>query len=388
MAWDLYLIDLYLGNYDGMKKICILQNSISYGGTDTFVINLCNGLIQDGYDVTVVLSLSQEFAGSRLKELQDTGVKIEWTCELKNLKGKLKHFSMLYKELKKNNYDVFQTNIDLFNGPNLFIAWLAKVPIRICHSHNSQQGMELRMGKKISVVLYQSIMRWLCWNFSNRRCGCSKMALNFLYGNKYLKDPFTFIIPNGIDLDLYQKEIDIKSKKKILNLNNKFNVCTVGRISYQKNPEFLLDVFKVLSEIRDDVDLIWCGTGELENDLKQKVIEYNLVHRVHLLGERNDIPEILKCSNIFLLPSRFEGLGIVLVEAQASNLLCVISDAVPEEVDCGLCVVVSLNDSPIIWARKISELLDEQEFFKPQTEKLKKYSIEYMVDMMKEVIEL
>ena len=101
MAWDLYLIDLYSGNYDGMKKICILQNSISYGGTDTFVINLCNGLIQDGYDVTVVLSLSQEFAGPRLKELQDTGVRIEWTCELKSLKGKLKHFSMLYKELRK-----------------------------------------------------------------------------------------------------------------------------------------------------------------------------------------------------------------------------------------------------------------------------------------------
>lgn len=168
-----------------MKKVCILQNSLNYGGTDTFVINLCEGLVKDGYSVTVVLSMDKDVIGARLHDLQATGAQLVWTCSLNNTKAKIRHLSLLYKELKKTKYDVFQTNIDLFNGPNMFIAWLAGVPIRECHSHNSQQGKELRSGRKLSVRLYQGIMRWLCWKFSNRRCGCSEDALEFLFGNKW-----------------------------------------------------------------------------------------------------------------------------------------------------------------------------------------------------------
>lgn len=370
-----------------MKKICILQNSISYGGTDTFVINLCEGLIKDGYTVTVVLSIDQDDAGPRLNDLRATGTRIAWTCSPNSPKAKLRHLVLLYKELKKEKYDIFQTNIDLFNGPNLFIAWVAGVPIRECHSHNSQQGKELRVGKKLSVRLYQRIMRWLCWNFSNRRCGCSESALDFLFGNKWRKDVKARVIPNGIDLSAYQKKFDIDKKKRELNLTNKYNVCTVGRISYQKNPEYLLEVFYELFKIRKDVDLIWCGKGELEDIIREKIKQLELDERVHLLGARNDIPEILRCSNVFLLPSRFEGLGIVLVEAQAANLPCVMSDVIPEEVDCGMCLTIPLEQSPEYWAKQISGIIDGKSFFEINTKKLNQYSIEHMVKMMEEVFE-
>lgn len=370
-----------------MKKICILQNSISYGGTDTFVINLCEGLVKDGYIVTVVLSIKQDDAGPRLNDLRATGARIVWTCSLNSFKAKLRHLSLLYKELKKERYEVFQTNIDLFNGPNLFIAWLAGVPVRECHSHNTQQGKELRGGKNPSIRLYQGIMRWLCWNFSNCRCGCSESALDFLFGNKWRKDEKARVIPNGIDLSRYQKDFDIEKKKRELNLKNKYNICTVGRISYQKNPEYLLEIFYELSKIRDDVDLIWCGKGELEEIIKEKIKEFELDKRVHLLGAKKDIPEILRCSNVFLLPSRFEGLGIVLVEAQAANLPCVMSDVIPKEVDCGLCLAISLERSPEYWARQISDLLDGKKFFELNTSKLNQYNIEHMVKMMEEVFE-
>ena len=130
-----------------MKKVCILQNSLNYGGTDTFVINLCEGLVKDGYAVTVVLSIDEDVTGPRLHDLQATGAHLVWTCSLNNTKAKIRHLLLLYKELKRTKYDVFQTNIDLFNGPNMFIAWLAGVPIRECHSHNSQQGKELRSAE-------------------------------------------------------------------------------------------------------------------------------------------------------------------------------------------------------------------------------------------------
>lgn len=370
-----------------MKKVCILQNSLSFGGTDTFVINLCQGLVADGYDVTVVLSMDQGDVEPRLNDLRETGIRIVRTCSLNSPKAKLRHLLLLYNELKRGKYDVFQTNIDLFNGPNLVVAWIAGVPIRECHSHNSQQGKELRLGKKLSVRLYQGTMRWLCWNFSNRRCGCSESALDFLFGDKWRKDAKARVIPNGIDLTAYQKEFDKGEKKRELHLMNKYNVCTIGRISYQKNPEYLLEVFYELFKIRKDVDLIWCGRGELEDTIREKVGQLELNERVHLLGHRNDIPEILGCSNVFLLPSRFEGLGIVLVEAQAANLPCVMSDVIPEEVDCGMCLTISLEQTPEYWAKQISAVLDGKNHFEINKKKLDQYSIEHMVKMMEKAFE-
>lgn len=368
-----------------MKKICILQNSITYGGTDTFVINLCKGLVTGGYDVTVVLSIDKEKAGPRLNDLKATGARITWTCSLTNIKSKIKHFFLLYKELKKEKYDVFQANIDLFNGPNMFIAWLAGIPVRECHSHNSKQGRELKCGIKLSVRLYQGLMRWLCWTFSNRRCGCSELALDFIFRDKWKNDPKSVVIPNGIDFSCYQKAYD--KKKNELNLTNKYNICTVGRISYQKNPQFLLEVFYELSQIRSDVDLIWCGTGEFESDIKDKISKLNLQERIHLLGARRDIPEILSCADVFFLPSRFEGLGIVLVEAQVANLPCVISSVIPTEVDCGLCLPIPLEQSAKYWADQISEVIDRKIDFKINAEKLNKFSIDNMVKEMEKVFE-
>ena len=370
-----------------MKKICILQNSMTVGGTDTFVINLCKGLVKDGYDVTVVLSIDKEKAGPRLNDLKATGVRLAWTCSPNNIKSKLKHLVLLYKELKRGKYDAFQTNIDLFNGPNMLVSWLARVPIRVCHSHNAQQGKELKEGKTLSVRIYQKLMRWLCWTFSNRRCGCSKQAMDFLFEKRWVNDENSRVIPNGIDLSSYQKEFDKDKKKKELNLTNTYNICTVGRISFQKNPQFLLEVFYELSKIRADADLLWCGTGELEKDIKEQIINLNLIERVHLLGARNDVNKILGCSDMFLLPSRFEGLGIVLIEAQAAGLSCVMSDVVPSEVDCGLCLPISLEQSAKYWAEKISQVLDKSIDFNLNKEKLNSYSIDNMVKEMEKVLE-
>ena len=168
-------------------------------------------------------------------------------------------------------------------------------------------------------------------------------------------------------------------------MTNTYNICTVGRISYQKNPEYLLEVFYELSQIRKDVDLIWCGMGDLEELIREKISKLNLDKRVHLLGARSDIAEVLKCSDAFLLPSRFEGLGIVLIEAQAANLPCVMSDVVPKEVDCGLCLALPLEKTPQYWAGQVCKVLDGKISFEIDKNKLNEYSIDNMVKSMEEV---
>lgn len=356
---------------------------MTYGGTDTFVINLCKGLVHNGYDVTVVLSTDPSKQEVREKELADTGVRIVKTCSLQGgIKAKLRHLKLLYQELRNGKYDVFQTNIDLFNGPQMLVSWLAGVPIRECHSHNSEQGRELHDGRTWKVRLYQTVMRWLCWNFSNRRGGCSEAALDFLFQNKWHGDSHSSVIHNGIDLQKYQNELDSSEKRKMLGISQPKVVCTVGRISFQKNPEFLLNIFYELRKIRNDVALAWCGTGEEQEKIKAQIHSYGLEECVYLLGARTDISEILQCSDVFFLPSRFEGLGIVLVEAQVAGLQCIMSDVIPAEVDCGLCIPISLNEEPAKWADRMCKVLDGSMNAMLDDEKLRKYSVEYMIEEM------
>lgn len=365
-----------------------MQNGMTFGGTDTFVLNLCRSLVKDGYETTVILSRDNDREEPQETELRNTGVSIIKTCSLGgNPVNRLKHLLMLYLVLIRGKFDVFQANIDLFNGPQLFVAWLAMVPVRVCHSHNSQQGRELQKGKTLAVRLYQKIMRWMCWTFSNRRCGCSGQAMNFLFQEKWKQDAKSRIIHNGIDLRKFQAACEREKIKQALGFEGRYNICTIGRIDFQKNPEFLLEVFAELAKTRTDVDLIWCGRGREEERVRESVRHYGLEQRVHLLGTRKDIPDILQCSDLFLLPSRFEGLGIVLVEAQAANLPCVVSEAIPEEADCGLCVSLPVSDGAAVWAKKIDDILNGCIRPAVDRDKLHEFSIEHMVKEMEEVFE-
>ena len=226
----------------GITKVCILQNGLARGGTDTFVLNLCKGLDKNQYRITVINPSNK--AGSKVLEpdIQALGVQILHTSDLSSgIISKCKHFWRLFKILRYYKFDVFHTNIDLFNGPNLFIAWLAGIPIRCCHSHNGMQQKELVEGRTLSIRIYQYLMRWMCWHFSNRRIGCSKIAMDFLFGGRnWEQGEYPHIINNGIDIEKYRKPIDTKLKRKELGLTNKYHIITIGRIIPQKNPLFYL----------------------------------------------------------------------------------------------------------------------------------------------------
>ena len=365
------------------KKVCILSNGLARGGTVTFVVNLVKGLDFSKYEVTVVLSVDSDEPIFRKCEIEDAKAKVIETCSVnKGIKSKIKHFRKLYHILKVNKFDVFQTNIDLFNGPNLFVAWLANIPIRICHSHNSMQEKELRNGRTISITIYQWVMRQLCWFFSNRRCGCSEEALDFLFKKRWRRDPKAVVVNNGIIISDFQKNTDILELRKQLGIVNKKVIMTVGRFSSQKNPMMIADTFIELCKIRTDCELVWVGVGEMQKKIK-KIIKANaLESRVHFLGTRTDVNELMQCSDVFLFPSVFEGLGIVIIEAQAAGLPCLVSNTIPKSVDCGGCEFLDLKLSPKMWAKKMNNIFEQNEKPKIDSEKLQKYSVEYMVSQM------
>lgn len=366
------------------KRICILQNGLKYGGTDTFVLNLINNLDDNQYDITLVLS-GDNMDIIREKEIKDN-IEVIKTCSLIGFCNRFKHLLQLYKILKCGNFDVFQANIDLFNGFNMFVAWLTGVKIRICHSHNSQYGRGLR-DTTLKIKVYQKLMRLLCVKFSNRYTGCSESAMQFLFGKRWQIRPYSQIIYNGIYLDKYRSSSNIDKKKEEIGLKKKYNIITIGRIEYQKNPVFLAEIFGEICLLRDDCDLIWIGNGDMKEQTIIKFKEYNCLDNVHFLGVRNDISDLLYCSNLFLLPSLFEGLGIVLIEAQAAGVPCISSDVIPHEANCGGIIELSLGLSSKSWAKKISEILDKRIYVEVNKSKLENYTIDNMVKQMEGVFQ-
>ena len=115
-------------------------------------------------------------------------------------------------------------------------------------------------------------------------------------------------------------------------LDNKFVICNVGRFNAQKNHNLIIDIFNLMHYQNPDTVLLLAGNGDLEERIKMKVDGLGLSDCVRFLGVRSDINDILLASDVFLFPSLYEGLPVTLVEAQASGIKCVISDAVP--VDC------------------------------------------------------
>ncbi len=369
------------------KKVCILQNGLARGGTDTFVVNLCKGLDKNKFDITVVNPSDKDSSRVRESEILSSGAKIVHTFPLTGIKGKLLHFFKLYKFLKFEKIDIFQTNIDLFNGPNLLIAWLAGVPVRCCHSHNSRQNREFKQGFTFSLRMYQWMMRKMCLWFSTHKCGCSQSAMSFLYPEyNWEKNNYPTIIQNGIDLHHFQELIDFVSKKKELGLTAPKHILTIGHFIKQKNPGFTAKVFAELSQVRSDVDLLWVGEGELKESIVDFFKKRNLLDRVHFLGYRSDINEIMQCSDLFILPSNFEGLGIVAIEAQAAGLSCILSKNVPPEANCGAALYMSLDDTEQ-WLVSINRILNGETMLTVDPYRLNKFSIEYMSRQMTEVFE-
>ena len=147
----------------------------------------------------------------------------------------------------------------------------------------------------------------------------------------------------------------------------------------QKNQLFLIKVFSELIKLRKNSRLIIVGHGSLENEIRNEINILGIEEYVDILPQDTNIPEILSVMDYFLLPSLYEGLGIVLVEAQAMGVQCFASNYVPEEADIGLCEFLPLEIGAEGWAQEINNNIDENNYGKVNSERLNKYDIKNVV---------
>ena len=366
--------------------ILLLNHGLASGGTDSFVINAAKALQKEGLSVAVSLAVHPDSEKQfREDAVLEAGIPVYKTSDLDGIANILRHCVRLYRLLRREKPHVVHSNMDLFNGVNLLVALLAGVPVRVSHAHTSKSQYETNTGKHFIVSVYRCFMRFLCRCTANRFCGCSELAMEYLYGKRWKKLRRSAVIFNGIDLEKFNGQNSGAVRREFAPDQKPFHLTTVGYMSETKNPFFTVDVLCALREIRDDFDFLWIGGGELQAQVKAYASEKEMNSVIRFAGVRKDVNDILPCMHIFLMPSLFEGLPISLLEAQASDLVCVVSDTVTTQVDCGKCIFLPLSDGPQKWARKISDILDGKCALAVDKERLGKFSAENTIRQLEEI---
>lgn len=183
---------------------------------------------------------------------------------------------------------------------------------------------------------------------------CSKAAGNFYYGETAVKKKMVKIIPNAIDIEKYQYNEVIRNRiRKTLNVEKKFVIGHVGRMVIPKNQKFLIHILEHLKHFDNNALLLLVGDGPLRNNIESEVDKLGLNDSVIFLGIRSDIPELLMGMDLFLLPSLYEGLPVVCVEAQATGLKCLLSSTITTEANLGNCYFLDINNGCDDWIKCI-----------------------------------
>ncbi len=260
-------------------------------------------------------------------------------------------FQALIRLLKANPYRVVHAHTLHSIAFWMLAARRAKVPVRIAHAHNTQDGG----GQSVLRKIYHKLASRLCTSNATHLLACGQEAGEYLFGRQFEKG---LVFPNGIVVDRYHQDNE-KAGEQIrqeLQLNKDALLITqIGRFFKAKNQIFSLDIIEELKVTGQPFHFLFVGTGPMEEEIKMEVAARSLSDYVSFLGVRQDIPEILAGVDLLLMPSLHEGLPVVLIEAQAAGLPCVLSDGIAKESDLGLGLMhyQSLKDSKVRWVEKI-----------------------------------
>lgn len=329
-------------------RVLHFQGRMGKGGAETFMMNAYRNIDRTKIQFDFLIYDNFEDVKPYNKEIHELGGKI-YSVPNPN-KNILAYIQAVKKLLKEKHFDIVHNEIFFGGGLNLFLAKQAGISKRVAHSHATTDGK----GNNFAInTIRKTFQRMLLKNATDY-LACSYEAGIGLYGEN---QPFIFV-PNGIDLESYQNISQSKEeiRSELAIPQNALVIGNIGRFEEQKNHDFLIDIFGKVVEKRSNSHLILIGEGSLEEKIKEKVINLGLQSKVSFLGLRDDIPQLLKSMDVFLMPSLYEGLPISAVEAQAASLKIVLSTEVSKETVLSENVhFVSLEETPEKWADKVLE---------------------------------
>lgn len=320
-----------------MLRVLQVIGSLGYAGVETMVMNYYRNIDRKivQFDFITCSDKPERFD----EEIKRLGGRIF------RLPSRSRYPFIYMKKLgeiiKYNKYNIIHIHQNSASmAMDAFIARCCHVSVVIGHSHNT----------RCNILWQHYILKPFVNIFVTNRFACSLEAGKWVFGNK----ADVKIINNAVDTDIFRFDDQVRTKyRKELKIDGKQVVGFVGRIHEQKNPIRMLDIFKtVVNKCKDSV-LIIVGEGPLESELQKKIDSEGLQSKVMMLGRRNDVHSLLSAFDVLLMPSLYEGLPVVLIEAQAEGLRCVISDNVPNTDIIAQTIRIPLSEDNEVWAEKI-----------------------------------
>lgn len=283
----------------------------------------------------------------------------DYEKEIMDMGGRVYHAPRLYPQnyptyfkWMKNfftdhpEYTIVHSHIDSMSYLPLLAAKKAGVPVRIAHSHNTKIQMDLKYPLK-------QYFRYKINSVCNFRLACGQEAGRHLFGTRKFH-----VIPNAICANDFLFDDTIRREKRDeIGIKNELIIGHVGRFSYQKNHEFLIEIFNEILKLVPDTKLLLIGVGKKENQIKKQMSTLGIDDSIVFLGNRSDVNELYQAMDVFVMPSRFEGIPVVGIEAQFSSLPCVFSTGIPKETKFSENVrFIDLSKSSQEWAKNVIDL--------------------------------
>lgn len=329
------------------KKIRVLYIVPSlkiYDGVASYAMNYFRNIDKEKIQIDFVIGINERSV--YFDEIEKCGSKIFYIPKI-GIKNGIKTIKKIKTFLKENakNYDIIHCHVLNMGAFYLHYAKKYGIKVRILHSHVTKTA-----DSKLHEIRNKVLLPYAIKN-ANYYCACSKDA-----GDKIFINKAVHVIKNAINGKRFEYNQNVRDElRKYYGIEkDTFVIGNVGRLCNQKNQKFLIKIFKEINKKVKNSKLIIVGNGPLEYELKKIVKENSLEKDILFLEPMNNIEKIYQIFDVFVLPSIYEGLGIVLLEAQISGLPCVASDVVPEEAQISeLYKKISLNDTVENWVENI-----------------------------------
>lgn len=283
--------------------------------------------------------------------------KSDYDDEILSLGGKVYYAPRLYPQnypeyfkwmkeffAEHPEYKIVHSHIDAMSYLPLKAAKKSGIPVRIAHSHSTSIDKDFKYPLK-------QYFRYRLPSVVTDEFACGVDAGKFLFRN----NNFT-LIPNAVEAPKFYFNQNVREEvRNELHISDEtFVLGHVGRISYPKNHKFLIDIFKEVQKLNPNSILLIIGTGDMEEEVKEYANQSGVNEKIRFLGNRDDAYRLYQAFDVFLLPSLFEGVPLVGVEAQFADLPCFFSDKVPVEVRFSdKTHFIELNKSAKEWATEI-----------------------------------
>lgn len=371
-----------------MRILYVLNNNMEYAGTESVVLNYFKYLQSEDIHIDFMLHTTEEESNKNeiCRYLRQSGSKIYCVTPRKvSLKQNIKD---IHNILRSEDYDIIHSHADCISGLILQIAKNEKVSIRIAHSHNTQSEVSGSILKRKLHLAVLELCKWNLRRVATHYMACSKTAGEWLFGKKLLESGNVYILHNAIECNKFKYDQKIRNKVRTeLQLDRCFVIGHVGRFSYQKNHEFLINSFAELKLRDSTAKLLLVGKGELEENIQKLVREKNLEESVVFYGPSNQVNELLQAMDLFALPSRFEGLGVVLIEAQAAGLPCIVTenDKISNETNITPLIKRVATDNYDHWASEMLALKGTARKDQSDAIRTAGYDLKYEADKLREL---